>query len=194
MKIDYAPSRVLSDTQELFRFHSQYIAPLGGGKKTVELSPDAVTIRADSSGLLTFTARFLEIAIGRLEELTLEVVERPVRGRPYGDLERGSPVFTIRRVSAPLDMPRGFSYEPPAFKKQVAYSTDNLSDLVLEIREYEPTLFHVILLANADSLVQLAKGLIYLSQSQAPVGTAVTYKSRSGSRSNNRPLRIEKIS
>jgi len=86
VKIDYNASKDFFDTREVRRFHYEYIEPLGWPRKAVELAPEAIVIRANRSGLLSLSARLVDVGLGRLNDLILEEVERPDRGIWSGDL------------------------------------------------------------------------------------------------------------
>jgi len=193
MKVEYAPSVDIDDLREIVRFHDKYVKPFGRGRKSVLTSGTAVFIRADHPGLLTLTARFVELASGRLEDLTLEqVVSWEPPGGWFGDLEPGSPPFYIRRDGLARHSGRAFSYEPPPF--ETGHVPPFEGQFGLELVEYEPGRYHVSLQADAFALASLARHCIYLAQPGVPSGEQIRYNESLGLRTNSPRLILERSS
>lgn len=194
LKIEYNPSRDFSNMKELQRFYHEYVEPFGHPRKAIELSADALVVRANSAGLLALSARLLDIAFGRLNELTFEQVEQTQRGRWFGDLEPGSPPLLVKRSDRHFDASEGFHYDSPKFQSGVSPPMENLAKFSLEIENFERGNFHVMITANASALVSFAKHVIYLAEPEIPVGTRVRYDNTRGLVGGRRLLVFEKTS
>jgi len=191
MKIDYNPSKDFFDTREVRRFHYEYIEPLGWPRKAVELAPEAIVIRANRSGLLSLSARLVDVGLGRLNDLILEEVERPDRGIWSGDLEPGSPSIQFKRVNSVPGALDGFHYDSPNFVPGIFPPIDKRASFELRVEEDETGGFHVTLAANTDGFVALAKHSIYLAQADVPAGTRILYNKTQGLKAGSRLLVLE---
>ena len=191
MKIEYNPSEDRLDLAEPSRFYIRYLRALGRGRVSVHLAGPQVLLRADRAGLLSLTARCIDIAIGRIQSHTLEQVEEWESGSWYGDLEPGCTALTISRNGDPVNLPEGFVYEPPPFKRNASPKMESVSRFILEAEGTVGEIYSVILSTDAASLISFAKHFVYLAQPEVPPSENFVYKSSHNQKPKISTLKVE---
>ncbi len=182
---------------ERVRFYNEYQKPLGRSRISARLVKDELVLRADRPGFMTLAVNLLDVGLGRHRSSTFEEVQEWGSGNWYLELEPGSPPLSFVREGTALDMPDGFVYEPPPFEPNSLLRLEPVPNFAVGI-EGTAEQYSLFVLADAASLISLAKHFLYFGQPDVPSGEGITYKASyehdpKVSRAYQREPRISKL-
>lgn len=172
--MSYDPPSSPVDYRGPKKFHREYIAPLGRGRKNVKMFTNEVIIESNRPGMLNLATNLIDLSLaGFIDEFRLEPVEElDPPGGWFGDLEPNSPTILVERIGPPSHSPNGFRYEVPPFRIEFRPAMENGSTIELTRDRYKGNL-EAVIRGTTSALLSMAKHAAYLSQ--APDGAKIVY-------------------